>query len=258
MLEQQLKAYLGAGDPTLSELEYMSLSHMLFELSIYNGKDVEAEVLYKTFRDKFGSNSPFLHVMRASLMQVNESDLVAESYLTKLLNVLLENDTDLMDYSLVSKKLLAIRRKSLSREKYVAQLLELAEKVPVDSELWYAIAQEYTTMGQLERAAYCLEEVLCITPFNYVAFAQLSEVLYYRALRDKKNKDAILQQSLNNALRSVELSETFVKGWAFAAMASKLLSKKELLALSKKKLQEISAIGNEVDSATAKKLLQNL
>lgn len=257
-LWDQLKTYLGAGDPTLSELDYMSLTHMLFDLSIYNGKDVEAETLFKTFKDRFGSSSPYLHVMQATLLQVNKGDREAEEFLTKLLKDALEYETDIIDYLLVSKKLLSIRRKSITKEEYLKQLLGLAEKFPVDGELWYAIAQEYASLGQFEQAAYSLEEVLCIAPFNYVAFAQLSEVLYYRALREKKDKDSLLQQSLSNALRSVELSENFVKGWAFVAVTSKELSKAKLLNLSKKKLREIMVGCNDTDKATAKKILENL
>ncbi|CAR24096.1 Emc2p [Lachancea thermotolerans CBS 6340] len=257
-LWDQLKTYLGAGDPTLSELDYMSLTHMLFDLSIYNGKDVEAETLFKTFRDRFGSSSPYLHVMQATLLQVNKGDREAEEFLTKLLKDALEYETDIIDYLLVSKKLLSIRRKSITKEEYLKQLLGLAEKFPVDGELWYAIAQEYASLGQFEQAAYSLEEVLCIAPFNYVAFAQLSEALYYRALREKKDKDSLLQQSLSNALRSVELSENFVKGWAFVAVTSKELSKAKLLNLSKKKLREIMVGCNDTDKATAKKILENL
>ncbi|SCV03915.1 LANO_0G07030g1_1 [Lachancea nothofagi CBS 11611] len=254
----QLKAFLGASDSSMTEIEYMSMTHMLFDLSIYVSKDVEAETIYNTFRDRFGANSPYLFVMRASLMQVNEGDRKAEDYLTKLLSEYLELETDIVGYPLVSKKLLAVQRKSLPREKYMAKLLDLTEKFPVDAEIWYALALEYATLGQLEEAAYCLEEVLCISPFNYIVFAHLSELLYYRASKDSKNREALLQQSLNNALRSVELSETFVKGWAFAGMTSKLLSKSKLLTLSKVKLEEITRRGNETDKATAKKILVHL
>ncbi|SCU91199.1 LADA_0F08636g1_1 [Lachancea dasiensis] len=257
-LWSQLKAFLGAGEGSLSESEYMSLTHMLFDLSIYVDKDIEAETIYKSFRDRFGSNSPYLFVMRATIMQVNESDKEAEEYLERLLSEYLEDETDIIGYSLVSKKLLSLQRKSLSKEQYVSKLLELSEKFPLDAEIWYALTQEYTSLNLLEQAAYCLEEVLCITPFNYIAFAELSELLYYRALNEGKKNEALLQQSLNNALRSVELSENLVKGWAFTAVTSKLLKKSSLLELSKVKLKQIADSGNGNDVAVAKKMLENL
>ncbi|SCV02489.1 LAME_0H01684g1_1 [Lachancea meyersii CBS 8951] len=254
----QLKAFLGAGNHAMSEIEYMSLTHMLFDLSIYVDKDVEAETIYKTFRDRFGPNSPYLFVMRATLMQVNEGDKKAEDYLTRLLKEYLDDETDIIAYPLVSKKLLAVQRKSLSSEQYVAKLLDLVENFPVDGEAWYALAQCYVELGQLNQATFCLEEVLCISPFNYFVFAELSEVLYYTAGKEPKNKKPLLQQSLNNALRSVELSELYVKGWSFAGMASKLLGNSKIQGLSKKKLTQITEKGNTIDAATAKKVLQHI
>ncbi|SCW00138.1 LAFE_0B10286g1_1 [Lachancea fermentati] len=255
----QLKTYLGSGDQALTELEYMSLMRMLFDLTVYIGKDVEAEALYKTFADRLGENSPHLHVMKATLIQINDKDAAAENYLTTLLKDSLEYDTDALDYLLVSKKLLSIRRNSLTKEKFIRQVLDLVDKFPLDAELWWFLAQEYFGLGQFEQASYCLEEVLCIHPFNYVAFGQLGQVLYYKALRDKKtNKTATLEASLNNFLRSVELSETFLKGWSFIANISKELGKKELLELAKGKLMEIQKSDSQVDSATAKLILEKL
>ncbi|CEP64573.1 Emc2p LALA0_S12e02036g [Lachancea lanzarotensis] len=254
----QLKAFLGAGNCPMSEIELLSLTHMLFDLSIYVDKDVEAETIYKTFKDRFGPNSPYLFVMRATIMQVNEGDQRAEDYLKRLLDEYLVDDTDIVGYPLINKKLLAVQRKSLSTEQYISRLLDLVEKFPVDSEAWYALAQGYIQLGQLKQAAYCLEEILCISPFNYVVFADLSEILYYSSGKDNKNKKNLLQQSLNNALRSVELSELYVKGWAFAAMASKLLDNSKILHLSNKKLKEITEKGNATDVATAKKILEHI
>ncbi|SCV02867.1 LAMI_0H03620g1_1 [Lachancea mirantina] len=258
-LYNELKAYLKVVDPALSQTDYMSLMHMLFDLCIYNGKDIEAQVIYKTLEDRFGDNSPYLHVMQATMMQVNENDVTAEKYLQELLDRVLEYDTDILDYLLVSKKLLSIRKRSLSREKYISELLNLSEKFPLDGETWTALATEYLEAGQLDRAAFCLEEVLCIAPFNYICFAQLGEVLYYKALRDKKGKKDVLQDSLNNFLRSVELSETYLKGWAFVAKITGILDgKKALHSLAKKKLEEINQNSDSHDHMIAKIILDKL
>ncbi|SCU96593.1 LAFA_0G07096g1_1 [Lachancea sp. 'fantastica'] len=254
----QLKAFLGAGSCPMSEIEYMSLTHMLFDLSIYVDKDVEAETIYKTFKDRFGPNSPYLFVMRATILQVNEGDQKAENYLQRLLDEYLDDETDIVAYPLINKKLLAVQRKSSSTEQYISKLLEFVEKFPVDAEAWYALAQSYVQLGQLKQAACCLEEVICISPFNYVVFAGLGEILFYSAGKDNKNKKALMQQSLNNALRSVELSELYVKGWAVAAMSSKFLDNSKILQLSKKKLKEITEKGNTIDAATAKKILEHI
>lgn len=257
-LYKELKAYLGSGDPKLKEIDYISLMDLLFQLSCYMGKDVECEVLYKGLKDRFGENSPRLHLMQATLLQINENDDIVEEYISGLLREVLKFETDSQDYLLMSKKLLSIKRNKLPQETWLRQLLDLVEKFPSDAELWWMCGTEYYSLGQFDRSAYCFEEVLCITPFNYVAFAQLGEVLYYKALRGNRASKDTLKNSLDNFLRSVELSEMFVKGWSFIAKISKELSKNKLLNLARTKLEEIAATGNEQDKATAKLILESL
>ena len=97
-------------------------------------------------------------------------------------------------------------------------------------------------------------------PFNYVGFAQLAEVMYYKAESvggDDAKREAVLKTALNNALRSVELSETCLKGWTLIAVICKKLNTKPLLLeLATKKLQEITNSPNVLDKATAEFVLE--
>ena len=97
-------------------------------------------------------------------------------------------------------------------------------------------------------------------PFNYVGFAQLAEVMYYKAesvRSDNTQREVALKAALNNALRSVELSETCLRGWTLIAVISKRLGTKPLLLdLATKKLQEISNSPNMLDKVTAEFILE--
>ncbi|AET39691.1 Emc2p Ecym_4670 [Eremothecium cymbalariae DBVPG len=257
-LYTELKHYLNVGDPNLSEVDFMTLTELLFNLAVYMGEDTEAEVIYRTLTDRFGHDSPKLHIMKATLLQITEGDLKAKEYLNKLLNSVLEFDTDSVDYLCVSKKLLAINSYEMHSDRRLAMLIDLLEKFPLDGELWWKLAMEYYSNGHFEEAAYCLEDVLIISPFNYNAFAQLSEILFYKAIRTGKTEEGLLEEALDNALRAVELSETCLKGWALVRKISSLLRKDKLFELSFRKLNEIGECGNPADRKTAKYILKSL
>lgn len=91
---------------------------------------------------------------------------------------------------------------------------------------------------------------------------RLSETLYYEALRSKKQtKTELLEKALKNALRSVELSELYLKGWALVNIISRELGRNkqnDLIKLSASKLNEISAKSNNKDKITAELILNKI
>lgn len=256
------KRYMKSEDPGLTQADYLSLMEMLFYVGVYLCDDVECQVLYNTFRDRFGEDSPRLYAMKATLLQINEGDAAAIAFIQSLTEQSLEIDTDSMSYVLLQKKLLSMQRRDHDKEWLIRQLLLLIEKFPIDPELWTVAGQTYFELGQFDRAAYCFEEVICVTPFNYPAFGKLAEILYYKALRvDKSAAKAkvTLQQALNNALRSVELSESYLKGWSLVAVASqKLEGKKKLLQLAKSRLEQIAHTSNPRNKVTAELILKSI
>lgn len=249
-----------------SEPNDVSLLEMYFYVCCYLGKDQEMSLVFQRLRDRFGESSPRVAVMKATMMEVEGNDSsAAKQYLEGRLKEL-EYDADSVSYVMLSKKLLALKMRDLKKnpQQQLKETLALIEKFPLDPELQWVCSELYYSLKDLDKAIYCIEEVLVAMPFNYVAFARLSELLYYKYVREfqdkpaKRRDTAALQQALDNALRSVELSELFLKGWSLVATISKELDKPQLLQLSKKKLQEISEVSNSNDARIAKKFLQKM
>ncbi|EJS43069.1 YJR088C [Saccharomyces arboricola H-6] len=263
-LENELEIYLKSGDSGLTEGNYFFLMEMIFYVLVYLNQDVDAQVIYNTLRDRLGESSYKMVIMRATLLQINGDDKGAIEYLENLLKDDLEYETDFVTYVSIAKKLIAIKTssKDLNQEAVLKELVALTDKFPLDAELWWYTGEIYFEMGQFEKSRYCLEQVLCITPFNYTCFARLSETLYYEALRSKKQgKLELLDKALKNALRSVELSELYLKGWALVNVISRELgrgNKNDLVKLSESKLKEISTKSNTKDKITAELILNKI
>ena len=259
----ELKAYLCLEDSQLSEISYLFLMEMLFHVEVYLSKDIEAEVIYNTLRDEFGEHAPSLYVMKATLLQINESDQKAIDYINRLFQERLEFDTDSNSYLVLQKKLLSMQLATEKKEAILKKALSLSEIFPMDPELWWFIGEIYMKFGKFDEAAFSFEEVILLQPFNYVAFVQIAETLYYKAnrLADKlksEERKTILLNALNNALRSVELNELFLKGWSMVAVIANSLDEKEdILALSYSKLNEIVESKNTstIDKNTARLII---
>ncbi|CDO94364.1 unnamed protein product [Kluyveromyces dobzhanskii CBS 2104] len=238
LVYKETKIVLATGLSGLDNISYMSLIELHFYLSIIRGEDVEAESLLKTVTDQLGEDSPRIHLMKATLIQVTQSDDEAKKYIEDLLKNHLEIATDSEDYLQMKKKLLTIERPSMNREQWVKELMDLVEKFPLDAEIWSLLAYEYQEAGNLRQAIYCTEEVILAIPFNYEAFGQLAFLHYLKSQTDAEPKQS-LQSCLSNALRSVELAEAYVKGWGIVLKASEKLNKTEINKLAIRKLQEI-------------------
>ncbi|CAL9729763.1 ER membrane protein complex subunit 2 [Monosporozyma unispora] len=258
----EIKRYLRHGDGQLASSQQMALMEMLFYLAIFCGEDVEAEVVYNQVRDKLGGESCKLQVMKATLLQFNESVEVAIKYLEGILREEYEFNTDMASYTALSKKLLSLRmyygKGKDNTTSWIQEINTLLEKCPLDPELWWFLAQLYKANKQYEYAIHSLQEVLLIMPFNYIAFAQLSELYVYHSLNaTHKDKVAILQLALGNALRSVELSETYLKGWTLVKIICEKLDddKSTLIGLANKKLIQIEQTSNENDKFIANYIL---
>lgn len=258
----EIKRYLRHGDGQLASSQQMALMEMLFYLAIFCGEDVEAEVVYNQVRDKLGGESCKLQVMKATILQFNESVEVAIKYLEGILREEYEFNTDMASYTALSKKLLSLRmyygKGKDNTTSWIQEINTLLEKCPLDPELWWFLAQLYKANKQYEYAIHSLQEVLLIMPFNYIAFAQLSELYVYHSLNaTHKDKVAILQLALGNALRSVELSETYLKGWTLVKIICEKLDddKSTLIGLANKKLIQIEQTSNENDKFIANYIL---
>lgn len=265
-LHMDLSTYLKLHDYNLTEPQELSLLEMLFYINIFMNNDMDAQIIYKNLKDRLLSSndkkSAKLLVMEATLLQLNENDLKAIEFLNKLISEEYEYDSDPTSYGLLNKKILSIKfelAKTVNDNDIVMkELIDLIEKIPLDPELWWYLGEVYYKQGKLNESKYCFEEVVLIMPFNYVGFAKIAEILYYQALQctNGTDKEKLLQDSLNNALRSVELSGLYLKGWSFVAVVSKLLSTKpDILKLATKKIKEIADVSNSRDKIAAEYIL---
>ncbi|CCK71008.1 Emc2p KNAG_0F03460 [Huiozyma naganishii CBS 8797] len=252
-LQGDVKAYLSRGDRALSKVQLLALLEMHFYLCVLSGADKEALSVFHRCRDNLGVNSPKVQAMYATLLQSDGEDAVG--YYTKLLQDEYEYSTDPASYVFLSKRLLAARGLEEGSPQMIEQVGALLERFPLDAELWWFMGDQYLcAQGQLSKAAYCFEQVLLSHALQLLRFctARRGAVVH-----EQSGAPGELSRALEYALRSVELSETFLRGWSLVYTISKQMKgKDELVQLARSRLQSIEESFNERDSATARYILK--
>lgn len=105
--------------------------------------------------------------------------------------------------------------KSLGRlTEAVSSLIEVIDNSPTDAEAWAELADLYISQGNLERAVFCLEEVLLIMPNAWNMQAKLGEVLYLSANAvESSERVRLLSESVRRFCRSAELCNTYLRAY---------------------------------------------
>ncbi|KAF2733737.1 protein prenylyltransferase [Polyplosphaeria fusca] len=102
--------------------------------------------------------------------------------------------------------------KSLGRTSdAITALTMLVESSPTDLEAWAELGEMYAKVGEWARAIWCAEEVLLVMPNSWSAHAHLA-TLHYLSTQSSPHL-APLNLSLKNFARSIELNDSYLRGY---------------------------------------------
>ncbi|CAK7894053.1 ER membrane protein complex subunit 2 [[Candida] anglica] len=229
---------------SLNPVEFFSLLELQFYVSLLTNHDVEAKAALDRIVDQFGADKS----QRIKVLQSLYLESIGED--EKATKILTGNPDELE----LSRRLTTFSRKTGKNNNednsdYINTLIFFLDLTPSDIKTWAELANEYSKTGNYERAIFCYKEILLYEPYAYNIFYKVGLQYYYHflqiesGLRDKKEKllEAvdILTNSRNNFLRSVELCESFEKGWLGVYTIGELEFNKKLSSKSPSKESRI-------------------
>lgn len=270
-LHQEVGDYLNAHSGRLDLTDQFDLYELQFYLALLTNHDVEAKSYLDRINDQFsGKLSQKIMILRLMYHE-------ARGDMKAAVNALGDNADELR----ASRRLATFSRTKLDGspnvEEYIKNLNYYLNLQPSDSLAWAELGDQYHKVGHNDKAVFCFNEVLLQEPNAYNIFYKVGLNLYYQFLQeyqeknDKKDKllasMAVLENSRNAFLRSVEISGTYVKSWVGIYVVSghslitklennKMLSQQKKIAqftsetiqlhqLSKKRIIEIEQLKNE-------------
>lgn len=227
--------YLNYNLNSISSIKYYDLLELQFYLSLLSNRDVEAKTCLDRIIDKFGDqDSQRTAILKATYLEATLDTKTAIDYLSK------RTKNEL----LCLKKRVALSKRTTSQADYIKALNGYLNITPLDTEVWYELAETYYEIGHYEKAVYALQEILIILPFAYNIFARVGEIEH--AIFKRDGDVETLVSSIKHFLRSVELSANYVRGWSGVYITSKELSgldakKLKGAKINHTKLREVSA-----------------
>lgn len=115
----------------------------------------------------------------------------------------------------VKKRRMALLKSMGKVSDAIAALTELLDSSPIDAEAWSELADLYLTQGSYAQAAFCLEEVLLVTPNAWNIHARLGEVTFLAATAGEEGGEQLkaLSEAMRRFCRSVELCDDYLRGF---------------------------------------------
>lgn len=199
---KQLKSYLQNHQDKLDSVELFQLFELDFYLSLITGHDIEAKTVLERLNDQFGNK---VSSQRIKLLKSIYFEAMGD--LQSAGKVLSEDPDEL----LLSRRLTTMSRND--GVKYVSNLIYYLNLAPGDVVAWCELADEYAKMKEYMKAIYCLKRVLTNQPDAYVLYNDIGSYYYQLSLESTKDKNELLQSSVKEYLRLLEIYEDNRSTW---------------------------------------------
>lgn len=234
-LHRDVTDYLNSRGDKVDSIELFDLYELQFYLLLLTNHDIEAKTCLDRINDQFASKrSQKIMVLRLMYFEAT-GDLKAA------INAL-GNDPDEVK---ASRRLATFARNSKTNAEYIKSLNYYLNLQPSDLVSWAELADEYAKVSHYDKAIFCLKEVLLQEPHAYNIFYKVGLYLYYQYLQEFKESDKKekllgalepLEHARNAFLRSVEISESYVKSWVgiYTVSGATLLDKLQVKNQTKK------------------------
>lgn len=220
-LHDEVRTYLRTTPEPLDAVELFDICELQFHLLLLTNRDVEAKLLLDRFNSQFAQKKSqklaVLHLMYYEALGDNDRA-----------HAVLSDDPDELRSS---RRLMTLSRRSkdgeLDTPEYIKSLNFYLSLQASDTLAWAELADVYHSIGEYDKAVYCYKEVLLQKPMAYNIFYKAGLSLYYQHLAivgggKMSRKEMILkgmkvlEHSRDCFLRSVEISESYTKGWVGA------------------------------------------
>ncbi|KAK9479798.1 hypothetical protein V1514DRAFT_327413 [Lipomyces japonicus] len=209
------------GSPASRQLDQgdlYSIHELHFILSLLGGKDDEAKIILTRLTDRFGEKSPRLAILKSLYLEATESTANVLAYV---------GERPETEVGVLKRKVALSKFTTDTNSSYITGLVNILSNFPSDGETWAELAAAYLQAGLFPQSLFALHEVLLLYPQAYNINALIGETTlqYVTALQNPANSSqAQIEERLIEAvkffLRSVELCEDYVRGWAGVLVAT--------------------------------------
>ncbi|KAI1106131.1 tetratricopeptide [Jackrogersella minutella] len=210
------------------------------------GDDESAHRCLGRLVNRFGNDNERIMALKGILKEAGASDAATlDVILEEYEQILQDNPTNI---PILKRRVVLLRSMGRISES-VSALISLLDISPTDAEAWAELADLYFSQGLYSQAIFALEEVLVLQPNAWNIHARLGEILFVAA--KASGNAGQLAEALKRFSRSIELCDSYLRGYYGLKLTTKQLLSDPQKALSNRTASEGFVVP---DSATLSKL----
>ncbi|KAL5121909.1 tetratricopeptide repeat domain-containing protein [Pleosporales sp. CAS-2024a] len=190
--------------------ESWTMHENLFYSALRTGDETTANAILERFEARFGSQNERIITLRGLYNEAtarSDADLekVCEGY-----DKILSQDPTNMG---VRKRRVAVLKALGRSQDAIAAVTALLENSPTDVESWAEASELYASQAAWGQAIFCAEEVLLVMPNAWSAHAHIATLHYLSATSATPPSLSALSLSLKHFCRSIELNDSYLRGY---------------------------------------------
>lgn len=202
--------------------ESWTVNENLFYAALRTGNEVSARAVLARLEDRFGEHNERIITLRAIYHEATaQSDRDLEKVFDGYEKILKEDPTNMS----IRKRRVAVLKALGRTHDALSALTVLLQNSPTDVEAWAEASELYASQQAWGQAIYCAEEVLLVTPNAWSAHAHVATLHYLTTASSNPSSLSALSLSLKHFCRSIELNDSYLRGYyGLKLVSTKLLA----------------------------------
>ncbi|KAH7401980.1 hypothetical protein DE146DRAFT_450206 [Phaeosphaeria sp. MPI-PUGE-AT-0046c] len=201
--------------------ESWTIHENLFYSALRTGDETSARAVLERLEARFGEHNERIITLRGIY---NEATAQSNSDLEKVFEgyekILKEDPTNMS----IRKRRVAVLKALGRTQDAITAVTVLLQNSPTDVEAWAEASELYASQGAWGQAIFCAEEVLLMMPNAWSAHAHVATLHYLSATSSTPPSLPSLALSLKHFCRSVELNDSYLRGYfGLKLLASRLI-----------------------------------
>ncbi|KAF1832903.1 hypothetical protein BDW02DRAFT_570604 [Decorospora gaudefroyi] len=190
--------------------ETWTVHENLFFSALRTGDENSALALLQRLEARFGDHSERIITLRGIYNEAtSKSDADLEKVFDAYEKILRDDPTNMS----IRKRRVAVLKALGRPADAITAVTVLLQHSPTDAEAWAEASELYASMAAWGQAIYAAEEVLLITPNAWSAHAHIATLHYLSTASNNPPNLSSLALSLKHFCRSVELNDSYLRGF---------------------------------------------
>lgn len=235
--------------------ETWTIHENLFFSTLRTGDEKAALQILQRLEARFGDQNERIVTLRGIYNEAtSKSDADLEKVYAAYEKILKDDPTNMS----IRKRRVAVLKALGRTNEAIEAVAALLHNSPTDAEAWAEASELYASTAAWGQAIFCAEEVLLITPNAWTAHAHIATLHYLSTAANNPPNLSSLALALKHFCRSVELNDSYLRGYYGLKLLTSKLNADPTLTSSSAPTKRNAQDDNDDVSLPSSQIIQKL